>query len=185
MRATARWFVLAGIGGAFVPSHAIGGPVPLPPLIIRIYDNVGVVSERMATAHHALTAVLKPAGIDVIWRDCRRMTSAAIGDADPSCDSPLAAAEVIIRIVNAGSRQGDELGYSSVDVRRQHVDCLATVLADRVEAMASRTQSDPGTLLGHVMAHEISHLLIGTTEHSAIGLMRNRWSDEEVRNRQA
>jgi hypothetical protein len=57
------------------------------------------------------------------------------------------------------------------------------VFADRIESMAGRTQSDPGTLLGHVIAHEIGHLLMGTSTHSPIGLMRERWSDDEVRRR--
>ena len=92
---------------------------------------------------------------------------------------------MIIRIVNAGSKQGDDrLGYLSVDVQN-HADCLATVFAgsDRGDG-----RPDPiritGTLLGHVMAHEIGHFkLMGTSRHSPIGLMRERWSDDEVRRR--
>lgn len=180
MSGTVVFVVLTGIGGALLPSQAIGGPVSHPPLIIRIYDSVGLASDRLATAHHVVSAVLKPAGIDITWRDCQRLRSDAAGS---SCNGPLEVSEVIIRIVNAGSKQGDDrLGYSSVDVQR-HADCLATVFADRIEAMAGRTQSDPGTLLGHVMAHEISHLLMGTSKHSPVGLMRERWSDDEVRRR--
>jgi hypothetical protein len=180
MRGTAVFVVLTGIGGALPPSQAIGGPATQPPLIIRIYDSVGLASERLATAHHAVSAVLKPAGIDINWRDCRGPRPDAPG---PLCSGALEVSEVIVRIVNGGSNQGDDrLGYSSVDVQH-HADCLATVFADRIEAMAGRTQSDPGTLLGHVMAHEIGHLLMGTSRHSPIGLMRDRWSDDEVRRR--
>jgi hypothetical protein len=180
MRGTSVLVVLAGIGGALLPMRAIGGPVTHPPLIIRIYDGVGLASERLATARHAVSAVLKPAGIDITWRDCRGARSDAPGH---PCNAALEASEVIVRIVNAGSKLVDDrLGYSSVDVQH-HADCLATVFADRVEAMAGRTQSDPGTLLGHVIAHEIGHLLMGTSAHSPIGLMRGRWSDDEVRRR--
>ena len=62
------------------------------------------------------------------------------------------------------------------------MDCLATAFGDRIEAMATRTQSDPGRLLGRVIAHEIGHLLVGTSAHSPIGLMRDSWSDDEVQN---
>ena len=180
MPGTVVFVVATAIGGALLPSQAIGGPVTQPPLIIRIYDNVGLASDRLATARHAVSAILKPAGIDISWRDCRRSRPDAPG---ASCNGALEVSEVIIRIVNAGSKQGDDrLGYSSVDVQN-HADCLATVFADRIEAMAGRTQSDPGTLLGHVMAHEIGHLLMGTSRHSPIGLMRKRWSDDEVRRR--
>jgi hypothetical protein len=30
-------------------------------------------------------------------------------------------------------------------------------------------------LLGHAMAHEIGHVLLGTTEHSPEGIMKARW----------
>jgi hypothetical protein len=180
MRGTAVLVVLAGMGVALLPSQAIGGPVTQPPLIIRIYDNVGLASERLATARHAVSAVLKPAGIEITWRDCRKARADASG---PPCNGALEGSEVIIRIVNAGSKQGDDrLGYSTIDVQH-HADCLATVFADRIESMAGRTESDPGTLLGHVMAHEIGHLLMGTSTHSPIGLMRKRSSDDEVRRR--
>jgi hypothetical protein len=172
--------VLAGIGLALLPSPAVGGPVAQPPLIIRIYDSVGLASERLGTAYHAVSAVLKPAGIDITWRDCRGPRADA---SSTPCNGALEVSEVIIRIVNAGSKPGDDrLGYSSVDIQH-HADCLATVFADRIESMAGRTQSDAGTLLGHVIAHEIAHLLMGTSTHSPIGLMRERWSDDEVRRR--
>ena len=64
MRGTPVLVVLAGIGGALLPSRAIGGPVTQPPLIIRIYDSVGLASDRLATARHAVSAVLKPATRD-------------------------------------------------------------------------------------------------------------------------
>jgi hypothetical protein len=179
MRGTGVLFVLAGLGGALLPSRAIGGPVTRPSVIIRIYDSVGLASDRLTTARHAVSAVLKPAGIDITWRDCRRA-----GTNGSSCNGALEPTEVIIRVVNAASttQADDRLGYSSVDVQH-HYDCLATVFADRIEAMAGRTQSDQATLLGHVMAHEIGHLLMGTSTHSPIGLMRKRFSDDELRRR--
>ena len=35
------------------------------------------------------------------------------------------------------------------------------------------------SLLGHVLAHEIAHVLIGTKEHSAWGLMKAKWTFAE------
>ena len=70
MRGTAVFVVVTAIGGALLPSQAIGGPVTQPPLIIRhLCYSVGLASDRLATARHAVSAVLKPAGIDISWRD--------------------------------------------------------------------------------------------------------------------
>jgi hypothetical protein len=74
----------------------------------------------------------------------------------------------------------DTLGYSYVD-KVAHTGVLSTVLVDRVGRLASSTASDPATLLGRAMAHEVGHLLLGTAVHSADGLMRAHWSADEVR----
>ena len=36
-------------------------------------------------------------------------------------------------------------------------------------------------VLGHVMAHEIGHLLLGTNAHSTVGIMRPQWQGPELR----
>jgi hypothetical protein len=43
----------------------------------------------------------------------------------------------------------------------------------------------PQFLLGHVLAHEIGHKLLGTDAHAADGLMKARWSAAEVRRMEA
>jgi len=35
-------------------------------------------------------------------------------------------------------------------------------------------------LLGHVLAHEIGHILQGTDRHSETGLMKARWDSREI-----
>jgi hypothetical protein len=45
------------------------------------------------------------------------------------------------------------------------------VFFDRLEQ-----EPNAGTVLAHVMVHEISHLLQGISRHSATGLMKARWS---------
>jgi hypothetical protein len=37
-----------------------------------------------------------------------------------------------------------------------------------------------GILLGHVLAHEIAHVLQGVARHSADGVMKARWSKEDL-----
>jgi hypothetical protein len=35
-------------------------------------------------------------------------------------------------------------------------------------------------MLGHVMTHELGHLLLGSNRHSDAGVMRPRWSDRDL-----
>ena len=36
-------------------------------------------------------------------------------------------------------------------------------------------------ILGRAMAHEIVHLLLGTTSHTGLGLMKGEWTAEDLR----
>jgi len=51
------------------------------------------------------------------------------------------------------------------------------VFYDRVQKMV-----EPGTapyLLGHVLAHEITHILQGVVQHSSEGIMKARWTPQD------
>jgi hypothetical protein len=52
-----------------------------------------------------------------------------------------------------------------------------TIFYDRLERFSESGEIEGPTLLGHAMAHEIGHVLLGsTTEHSNSGIMKTRWS---------
>jgi hypothetical protein len=53
------------------------------------------------------------------------------------------------------------------------------VFYDRILGMGS-PRSAPH-VMAHVMAHEITHILQGIVRHSAAGVMKARWSDDDVR----
>jgi hypothetical protein len=73
----------------------------------------------------------------------------------------------------------ESLGCALIDLQHR-AGTLATVYPDRINAVASRAGVDAGMLLGRAVAHEIGHLLLGTAHHSAGGLMRALWSDQEL-----
>src|SRR6185503_14952467 len=58
---------------------------------------------------------------------------------------------------------------------------IAKVYPDRVASLARGAGADPADLLARAIAHEIGHLLMGNSRHSARGLMRAVWSREELR----
>jgi hypothetical protein len=50
---------------------------------------------------------------------------------------------------------------------------------DRVAAMVPNTAL--GTLVGHVLAHEIAHILEGVPRHSDAGVMKAQWGRKDLR----
>jgi hypothetical protein len=156
---------------AAAPSTARGG---LPAarreaqVDVRTYDRFGVAPGELVTALETVRAILSGASIDLVWRECG------------PCDDRPRPHELIVRIVAAPAEASPEsLGYSLVDVR-QRSGSLATIFAERVESLARAADVDPGVLLGRTIAHELAHLLIGTTEHSSRGLLRAHWSACEL-----
>jgi len=57
---------------------------------------------------------------------------------------------------------------------------FAYVFYDRIQELAQRRRLGHA-LLADVMAHEIGHLLLGSTSHSASGIMCAHWNYEELR----
>lgn len=135
-------------------------------LAVRVYDNTGLPAADRAAALAVADGILKQAGIAVLWR----------GGEDEASAIP----EVILRIVAASPQTpAGSLGSSLVDVERR-IGTLGTVFSDRVAALAAQAGTDASQLLGRAMAHEVGHLLVGTTRHADHGLMRSLWTSVEL-----
>jgi hypothetical protein len=72
------------------------------------------------------------------------------------------------------------LGEAFIDTRAR-TGVLATVFPEHVELIAALSETDAALLLGRTIAHELGHLLLGTTAHSVRGLMRAQWTPADVR----
>jgi hypothetical protein len=167
--ALSTWFMTA--------STAHAQTVVAQRIVVRSYNSIGVPLHMLEHADATLQELLRDAGIDSSWRNCRTTEGPSSRSSD-LCKDVLNASEVIVRIVHAppAVTDGEVLGYSHVDPYRRQ-GTLATVFADRVRTLAGELRIDAGTLLGRAIAHEIGHLLLGTLDHSQEGLMRGHWSN--------
>jgi hypothetical protein len=147
-------------------------------VVVRVYDVTGMADVdrqgALAVARDALAAV----NVNVVFRNC-----GSRGPIDDSCDTPLQQGERMVRILNAPANlppgMGTSLGKAIVDTGA-NTGVLATIYADRI-ARVSAGQIDRLLLFGRVVAHELGHLLLGVTAHSNSGLMREFWTDQQVR----
>ena len=156
------------------PSLAHGAVTSWTDIVVRVYDANGAMTGTNLAALEQAKKALEAASVDVIWRLCGRSP----------CDAPMAPGELAIRIVRSPvppqNRGRLPLGDAMLDTRTGS-GVLATIYIDRVEWLAREAGTDSRVLLGRAIAHELGHLLLATTAHGPVGLMRAMWSQEEVR----
>jgi len=177
---------LYGVAPAAAATPASAGRVSSWPvtLVVRVYDGVGLALRDLNEATRVATDILRAGGVDVRWKSCPRT---AAGPDRSDCRSPLAANEAVLRLIPASesmTREPAALGFTLLDAGGRRA-VLSTVFMDRVADVARRARVDEPQLTGRAMAHELGHLLLGTSGHAQTGLMRAFWSDDTLRSRTA
>ena len=151
-------------------------------LILRTYDLVGVPPSEIAGAERTAAALLHRAQIEVSWVACQSAHAAA---RHPLCDETQRPGELFIRIV---ALPGDSTNAALADAyidKEAGFGWFATIYFERVRSLAAASDVDAGTLMGRAIAHEVGHLILGTSGHSPNGLMRAMWSASMLRHERA
>ena len=133
-------------------------------LLVRIYDNAGVLASELASALRTTHDILRRADLIVDWVQCRARRD---GPVPAVCDQPLSSGDVVVRLIEGSDKESGErraLGYSLFDANG--VSGFATVYVDRVDWLAKRAQYPRAPLLGRAIAHEIGHLLLRSNAHT-------------------
>lgn len=153
--------------------------VPRIALTVRVYQIAGLPSALEQRALAEAETVLRAGLVEVHWQDCAGL------DSSPTCDVPPEPSELLL-VVREGEPCQDvpaTLGKAFVVHRAGGV--LATVYVSCVESLATAAQTDVAVLLGRVAAHELGHLMMRSVVHARHGLMRPKWTPDEVRRNRA
>ena len=151
---------------------------PPAAIAVRTYNYFGIPPRELEAARMQAAAILREAGIDISWLDCNVPNESA------RCNQPVTSADAILRIGAAHETSGHQftsMGFSLVNLSDGKAPYLSTIYADLVASVARGAGIDASELLGRAIAHEIGHLMLGTNEHAASGLMRAIWSRAELR----
>jgi hypothetical protein len=151
-------------------------------LTLRVY-NYAISHTLLSDAQGEATAILNYAGLEAVWVDC------AVTDADvakhTACNRPIGAAEFILKILTKAQTaqfpKGDDQLGQALDCPKGQGGCSAYVFYSDVRELARADDAPEFRLLGHVIAHEIGHMLLGQNSHSATGIMQADWSDKALR----
>ena len=79
------------------------------------------------------------------------------------------------------SRLGDSVLGQAISGATEARGRIVYIFYHRIYRIAASHNTSVQRGLGHVMAHEIGHVLLGVNSHSTEGLMRARWEPWDSR----
>jgi hypothetical protein len=140
-------------------------------LRVALVNHAGVPEDIWQRAQTTASRIYEVAGIQVLWIDSAATTVISTPQSD-----------VTVIVSAAPSAPGltsskHVLGFALQPRNRGR---LAYAFYGRIQDFARDTRTDAGSMLGHVMAHEIGHLLLSREAHSLFGLMRGRWHESQA-----
>jgi hypothetical protein len=146
-------------------------------LSIRLYDQAQVPNPVLRLATAEADRLFRAARLRIVW-DERSAESAA----DRGTDMTSAAFRqadgrtyLVVRLMRRTPATvfPGALGYALPSAQRgAHV----LIFYDRIETLTQLMNTAADVILGHALAHEIAHVLLGSSEHTTGGLMEARWT---------
>ena len=150
-------------------------------LTLRVYNYVPVDPDVLDRAEKVAGAIFEKTGIEVASMDCTPLH----GDFGPysACSSEMGASDLVLRLLPRRmamklATPNEPLGFAQQCPEAEPA-CELTIFYFRVDELAAEGHR-PEPILGHVIAHEVAHVLIGPG-HSEEGILRREWSRGELR----
>jgi hypothetical protein len=161
-------------------------------ITLRVYNYEHLAPAVLTGSEKITTTILKQAGVETAWVDCP--VSPGQLQNYPACQAKMGTTDFALRILTRSmaaklSTSNDPLGFTQhcpddergcvVNIFYARVDELASQVVDDVAFQGEDTRA--ARILGHAMAHEVGHLLLGPKAHSPVGIMRGIWSPDDLR----
>ena len=153
---------------------------------MRVYDYAHVEACEWIGAKTEATRVLRSAGIEALWFHC---PVTGQSPATMSAESPWNRLTSSLRILPQSMADRAAQGTDAFGFAQQTTDgtlsYVANVFYHRVQSAAREFGVPRAVILGHALAHEVGHLLLGRDSHSPNGIMRALWTEKELLNASA
>ena len=142
-------------------------PEPQLKLGVRTYNYAAVSGDILLRAEQQSAEIFRRAGIELAWIECP--VSPREVDKFPACTQKgIGSLAATLKILPESMAAGFALPLKNFGVTLQHH--ASFVFYDRVQ-LANRVGLSEPVVLGHIIAHELGHLLLGEGGHSDKGIM--------------
>lgn len=180
--------VLVLAGGFTGTSHVVAADSPgmssegNVQITVHVSNRAHMPVGRLAQSEIVAAQILRQAGVQVVWLDCTLI--GANDEPLPACDRATGPTNLILNFVDeirslSSKMKEETLGFAMVPGDGEQGN-LAYISVQRARDMARECVTPLEIILGLAAAHEISHLLMGSGEHSSTGIMRARWDVKDL-----
>jgi len=159
-----------------------GAAEPSPKFTVFVYNYAALPAEVLKQTEAEAARIYRHEGIEVEWLDC----PLSPGEASQftACQIPSGPTRLAVRILSQSMaerlRQAQESFGFALYPDDGSFATVANVFAHDAEQLADRRGIRQGVILGHLVAHEVGHLLLGAGSHSAVGIMHATWHLKEL-----
>lgn len=149
-------------------------------LTINVYNQAGIEDKVLRKASQEAGRIFDELGISTEWLDCPPTSVQLPGS--PACQQvgfDIISLRIFPRLnpIQGGFRK-THMGVALVEEQGR---VYASIFFQRVMDVAESGKVPTEKVLGHAVAHEIGHLLLGSNSHSAAGLMKANWHPGDLK----
>ena len=150
-----------------------------PPVTVSVHNDAGIPLAVLLQAESEASRLFRPSGLELRWLNC---SPPQLFKQNPSeCATADFPRHLQLRIAKHSLNLNEfamGISYLSAD----GTGCYANLFYDRAQLIHETSPShvSVATILGHGIAHELGHLLLGTNSHSPFGIMRARWQPADL-----
>jgi hypothetical protein len=140
---------------------------PNPKITLRVDDFAHLDPVVLAGARQVTTEIFRKAGVETVWLDCAVYQT----DCGQKTERPQFMLRILAPSMEKAINVDEALGFA-MPCDDDANTCLFYIFYSRISALTEAHAVGSHRLLGHVMAHEIGHTLLGRNAHDLYGIMQ-------------
>lgn len=156
-----KWWMLIAIVVTAVRIADAAEPVEPAILDLHMRSEVRLPAYVLKKSQDEVARIFADAGLAVRWTET----------------SPRVTVKIVAQVLGYDRKASGVMGVA----QRTPNGYVAQIFFRQVQEFAYTYEVDLGTMLGHVIAHEIGHLLMPANAHSPTGVMQPYWDRALVR----